>query len=296
MSGRGPAPVLPGALLIMLAPLAYAQVPAEQTEYRHDASAAEPSASRPSSATIDDQSSEADHVAPQPPQQPMEAKPYRAMAAMMQMDDRDRFGRVLIDQLEGRTGQGSDAGAWEGQGWYGGDYDKLWFKTEGERVRDTTEDASAELFWDRIFSRWWSVQAGIREDFGVGPSRTWAAVGVQGLAPYWFDIEATAYLGEQGRTAIRFRAEYSLLFTQRLILQPEVETNLYGKSDPQRGIGSGLSDFDFGLRLRYEIRREFAPYLGLTWTRRFGRAADLARAADEDASDVRFVAGLHIWF
>jgi copper resistance protein B len=244
----------------------------------------------------DDTSSEAEHVAPDPPGHPMEAMPYRPMATMMQMDDRDRFGRILLDQFEWRTGQGSDAAVWEGQAWYGDDYNKLRFKTEGERMRDTTEDARAELFWDRIFARWWSVQAGVRADFGDGPSRTWAAFGVQGIAPYWFDIEATGYVGEQGRTAARFKVEYDFRFTQRLILQPEGEVNVYGKSDPERGVGSGLSDLDLGLRLRYEIRREFAPYVGVTWTRRFGKTADFARAADDDASQVKFVAGLRVWF
>lgn len=150
--------------------------------------------------------------------------------------------------------------------------------------------------WDRIVSRWWNLQAGVRHDFGEGPSRDWVAVGVQGLAPYFFDVEATAYLGDSGRTAARFSAEYDLLFTQRLVLQPQFEVNLYGKDDPANRIGSGLSNLELALRLRYEFRREFAPYVGLVWTRRFGNTADFARAAGEDASDVQFLAGLRVWF
>ena len=221
---------------------------------------------------------------------------YRDMARMMQMDDREAAGRALLDQLEWRTGQGSDAGVWEAEAGYGGDYNKFWFRTEGERLVNRTEDARAELFWDRIFARWWNLQAGVRQDFSRGPSRTWAGLGVQGIAPYWFNIEATAYVGDQGRTAARFKSEYELLFTQRLILQPEAEVNLYGKPDPARRIGSGLSDLDIGLRLRYEIRRELAPYIGVTWRKLFAGTADQARAAGEGTSDVQVALGLRAWF
>jgi copper resistance protein B len=150
--------------------------------------------------------------------------------------------------------------------------------------------------WDRIFSRWWSWQAGVRHDFGNGPSRNWLALGVQGLAPYWFDIEATAYVGDAGRTAARLQAEYELLFTQRLILQPEFELNAYGKDDPERQIGAGLSDLQLALRLRCEIRREFAPYVGIVWQRSLGKTADLVRAAGEDPSVLQMVAGVRFWF
>lgn len=119
---------------------------------------------------------------------------------------------------------------------------------------------------------------------------------MQGLAPYWFEVEATAYVGENGRSAVRAEASYDLLFTQRLILQPNVEINLYGKNDPAREIGSGLSDVDFGLRLRYEIRRQFAPYVGVSWQRKFGKTADFARADGKATRDTRFVVGVRIWF
>jgi copper resistance protein B len=119
---------------------------------------------------------------------------------------------------------------------------------------------------------------------------------VQGLAPYFFDIEATAYVGDTGRTAARFKARYAALFTQRLILEPEFELNAYGKDDPEGRVMSGFSDLQFALRLRYEIRRELAPYVGVTWVRRLGRTADLARAAGEDASDLQVLAGVRFWF
>jgi copper resistance protein B len=152
------------------------------------------------------------------------------------------------------------------------------------------------LVWDRIISSWWSFQAGARQDFGEGPSRTWASIGLQGMAPYHFEIDATLYVGEQGRTAARLAGEYDLLITQRLILQPEIELEFYGKDDPANGIGSGLSEAGLGLRFRYEIRRELAPYVGVQWERKLGGTADLARNEGHDDSEVLFVAGLRAWF
>jgi copper resistance protein B len=217
------------------------------------------------------------------------------MARMMEMDDAAALGKLVADQFEWRVGDGADGPAWDVQGWYGTDYNKLGFKTEGVRVGNVTEDARAELLWDRIFSRWWSAQAGVRHDFAEGPSRNWLALGVQGLAPYFFHIEATAYVGDSGRTAARFRAEYELLFTQRIVLQPLIELNAYGKDDPERHIGAGVSDLQLGLRLRYEIRRECAPYVGVAWLHSLGKTADLVREAGEDPSVVQFVAGIRFW-
>jgi copper resistance protein B len=228
----------------------------------------------------DETASEAAHVPPDPPQHSMGDMPYPEMAAMMQMDDTARTYKVLFDQLEWRNAAAGNAAAWDAEGWYGG----------------TTQNARADVLWDHTFARWWSLQAGGRQDFGGGPARTWAALGVQGLAPYWFDTEATFYVGEAGRTAARLKTEYDLLLTQRLILQPEGEANLYGKADPARQLGSGLSDLEIGLRLRYEVRREIAPYIGVVWSRSFGRTADLIRESGGDASDVQFVAGLRAWF
>jgi copper resistance protein B len=239
--------------------------------------------------------SERRHIPPDPPQQPLHDMSNERMIELMHMEDNAPYSMWLLDQLEWRDIDDENALVWDGQAWYGTDYNKAWFKTEGERVEGEYE-GRAELLWDRIVSRWWSLQAGVRHDFGEGPSRNWAAFGVQGLAPYWFEVEATAYVGEGGRTAARFSAEYDLLLTQRLILQPEVEFELFGKDDPRNGIGSGLAESELGLRLRYEIRREFAPYIGVVWTRSYGQTADLARAAGHDDADVQFVAGLRAWF
>jgi copper resistance protein B len=226
---------------------------------------------------------------------------YREMADTMQMDDTARFGKVLFDQLEGRDGDtGEGRGTWDAQAWYGGDYDKLWVKSEGKYVstgHDTgLHDADVEVLWDKVISRWWNVQAGGRQDFGPGQSRTWLAVGVEGLAPQWFETEASLYASDEGRTAARLKAQYDLLLTQRLVLQPFVEANLYGHSDRQRQIGSGLSDLEVSIRLRYELRREFAPYIGLVWLHRFGSTADLVRAAGGEASDLELAVGLRVWF
>ena len=238
----------------------------------------------------------AQEVAPATPGTAMHDLSYREMARMMEMDDAAAFGKLLADQFEWRHGDGADGPAWDIQGWYGTDYNKLWLKTEGVRLGSVTEDGRAELLWDRIFSRWWSAQAGVRHDFGEGPSRNWLALGVEGLAPYFFRIEATGYVGDAGRTAARFRAEYELLFSQRLILQPEFEVNAYGKDDPERHIGAGFSDLQLGLRLRYEIWREFAPYFGVAWFHSLGKTADLARASGEHPSALQLVGGFRFWF
>jgi copper resistance protein B len=235
----------------------------------------------------------AEHVPPAPPEHSMAGMSSQDMVAMMQMDDRAAFGKVLIERLEWRA---AASASWQAQAWYGGDYDKLWIKTEGSRTHGSTEDARVELLWDRIVSPWWNLQAGLREDLGDGPARTWAALGVAGLAPGLFDVEATLYAGDAGRSAARFKVEYNLLLAQRLVLQPEIEANLYGRADPERGLGSGLASAEAALRLRYEIRREFAPYVGLAWARRFSGSADLARAAGLRAEELRFVAGVRVWF
>jgi len=230
-----------------------------------------------------------------------ESMSYRQMADLMQMDDTAAFGKVMFDQLEWRAaGAGEGRGAWDAQAWYGGDYNKLWVKTEGRYVASGPEkglrDSDVELLWNRVVGRWWNMQVGGRQDFGPSQARTWLAVGMQGLAPQWFETEATAYFSDEGRTAIRLKSQYDLLLTQRLVLQPFVEANLYGRSDPTHQLGSGLSDVELSVRLRFEIRRELAPYVGIVWLRRFGGTADLVTAAGGARSDLELALGLHVWF
>lgn len=203
---------------------------------------------------------------------------------------------VLFDQLEWQTAGGVSGLNWDNKTWVGGDLNRLWLRSEGETDHGGVEHAEAHALYGRAFARWWDVVAGVRQDVRPGPQQTWAAVGVQGLAPYWFEVEATAYVGEGGQTAARFEVEYELLLSNRLVLQPLVEINLYGTSSAEPGIGAGLSTTEAGFRLRYEFRRELAPYLGVTWTRRFGKTAGFAAAAGEDGKGARLVTGVRLWF
>lgn len=202
----------------------------------------------------------------------------------------------VINQLEW---QGSDDGravGWDAKGWIGGDIDRLWLRTEGERAKGKTEKAEVQALWGHAISPWWDVVAGMRQDFKPGDSQSWAALGLQGMALYNFEAEATLFVGEGGQTAARLEGDYDILLTNRLVLQPTVEANFYGKNDPGRGLGSGLADTEVGARLRYEIRREFAPYVGVTWNRAYGQTAEYARHEGEDRSEVRWVLGVRLWF
>ncbi len=204
--------------------------------------------------------------------------------------------KLMLDQLETRdSGSGSD-GAWDAQAWIGTDLTKIWIKTDGERKFGNTETAEMQFLFSKAVASYWEFQIGVRLDSRPSPDRTWAAIGFQGLAPYFFEIDTALFIGESGRTALRLEAEYQLLFTQRLILTPQIETNFFGQNDPQIGVGSGLSEVEAGLRLRYEIRREFAPYIGVNWSRVFGNTADFARAAGQSTSDTQLTIGLRAWF
>ena len=217
-------------------------------------------------------------------------------AARADAEDDPVLIKLMLDQLETR-GSGSDSeDAWVAQASIGKDLTKLWIKTEGARKLGKTEDAELQFLFSKAVSTYWDFQIGLREDFEPSPSRTWAAIGFQGLAPYFFEIDTALFIGESGHTALRFEADYDLRITQRLILNPEIELNLYGKNDPAIRIGSGLSDIEAGLRLRYEIRREFSPYIGINWLRRFGNTANYSIAAGESKSDSQFTIGLRAWF
>jgi copper resistance protein B len=207
------------------------------------------------------------------------------------------YAHALLDQSEGRLGGGQNAFRWQGQGWIGTDYNKLWLKSEGFALgKGGVEDGRNELLYDRAVSTYFDLQAGLRTDWDSGTGRTWGALGVQGLAPLFLEYEATVYLSDSGHAALRLAASYDLLITQRLILQPEAELSFYSKADPGRRIGAGLSDIDAGLRLRYEISRKFAPYIGVTYAGKFGQTADLARKKGERASAIQFVVGIRGWF
>lgn len=204
--------------------------------------------------------------------------------------------KVMIDQFETRSTGGPDPLVIEAQGWIGKDLHKLWIKADIEQVSGETEEGELQFLYSRAIYSYWDFQIGLRHDARPTPNRDWLAIGFQGLAPYFFEVDAALFIGEDGQTALRLEAEYEVLFTQKLILTPEIEVNFHGKNDEAVGTGSGLSDMELGLRLRYEIRREFAPYIGINWTKKYGNTADFARAEGEETSDAQFVVGFRAWF
>lgn len=190
----------------------------------------------------------------------------------------------------------NSATSYETQFWVGRDYDRLVIKAEGEIANGKLEESSTEVLWAHAIAPYWDAQLGLRYDTGTGPDRPWLSLGVQGLAPYWFEIDATAYVGANGRTALRLGAEYEVLLTQKLILQPRVEVSLHGKSDIASNIGRGLSGGAAGLRLRHEVNRQVAPYIGVERTSKFGQTADMAHAAGDSTGQTRWVAGVRFWY
>jgi len=212
------------------------------------------------------------------------------------MNDDPLLGMLMIDQLEIRTSDKSAPVTWDAEGWIGRDLNKFWIKTDGTYVDGQLEETELQLLYSRAVASFWDMQVGLRRNIHPSPERDWFAFGVKGLAPYFFDIDAALFVGESGRASLRLQAEYEILLTQRLILVPEIELNLYGEDDPVTGRGSGLSDIEAGLRLRYEVYREFAPYIGLNWTGLYGQTADFARDEGGDTNDFQFVLGLRSWF
>ena len=200
------------------------------------------------------------------------------------------------DRFETQVRDSSDAYLWDFQGYYGGPTKRLWFKSEGEGEWGAApEDAEVQALYAKAFAPFWDVQAGIRHDIG-GPDTTHAVIGVQGLAPYMFEVDAALFLSTRGDVTARIEAEIDQRITQRLILQPRVEANLSAQDIPQLGVGAGLDQIEAGVRLRYEIRREFAPYVGIEQSWRTGAGADFARAGGEDPSVTSFLVGIRFWF
>lgn len=205
--------------------------------------------------------------------------------------------QVLFDKFGlARNRDGQNTQEWDGRFWFGTATDRLLIKSEGERENGGGSGGKVEAFWSRAVSPFWDLQLGARRDIGSGPKRNWAAIGIEGVLPYNIELEATGYAGSSGRTALALKAEYDLLLTQRLIFTPELEASLYGKDDPERGIGSGLSDGSLSLRLRYEVTREFAPYIGVSFERKFGQTARYASDAGASRSQTAIMAGVRFWF
>ncbi|CAM2902530.1 copper resistance protein B [Brevundimonas diminuta] len=209
-----------------------------------------------------------------------------------------RTTAVLIDSIEASFGDGADGYSWGAQGWTGGDINRFWWKTEGEgEIDGKLHEAEVQALYSRAIAPFWDVQAGVRQDFRPdGDDTTHLTVGVQGVAPYWFEMSAAAFLSTEGDLTARAEAEYDQRITQKWILQPAIEVALSASDIPELEIGSGLTSVTAGLRLRYEIRKEFAPYVGVEWTRSLGDTADYAKARGQDPEDTRFVVGIKAWF
>ena len=204
------------------------------------------------------------------------------------------ISKVMIDELE--LSDSNNSGSLKSQVWVGTDINKLWLKLDGEKYQGATENLEAQALFSRAISTYWDFQTGIRTDIKPSPSRNWGVIGVKGLAPYFFDIDAAVFIGESGASAARISAEYDILFTQRLILTPEIEVNFYGQNNQKKGTSTGLSDLNTGLRLRYELRREFAPYVGVSWSKKFGKAADFATTENKQPEETNWVLGIRAWF
>ncbi|MEG3126054.1 copper resistance protein B [Sphingomonas sp. GB1N7] len=207
------------------------------------------------------------------------------------------FYQVLFNLAEYQARQGRDGYRWDGEAWFGGDINRLWLKSEGEGAfREGIESAEVQALYSRAVGPYFNFQAGVRQDLGPSPKRTYATVGFEGLAPYWFEVEGALFLSNKGDVLGRLEGYYDQRITQRLILQPRVEFNLAAQDVPENGIGRGLTDAELGLRLRYEIRRQFAPYVGISYLAQAGRTVDFTRAQGKDPTTTSFVAGVRIWF
>ena len=213
------------------------------------------------------------------------------------VEDNRVLNYVQFDQLEGRTNGSNTSFRWDSEGWIGTDFNKFWFKSEGSITNGVASDGDQEFLYNRPIPRlrYFDWQAGARIDLDSGPTRVWLALGIQGLAPYFFNFAPTFYVRDGGHVAGRLEGYYDLYVSQRLILQPQVEMNFYSQADRARGIGSGFSDLDGGLRLGYQFSRKFAPYIGYTYTGAFGQAVSFSRQAGQPTGEHRFVLGIWLW-
>lgn len=242
--------------------------------------------------------------APAPPPEANAADSFWGSAAMAEARETLRrehgggtFSQLLFNLAEYQVRSGRDGYRWDGEAWIGGDINRLTLKSEGEGAFGRrVESAEVQALYSRAVDPYWNLQAGVRQDLGRGPRRTYATIGVEGLAPYWFETEAALFLSNKGDLLARIEGYYDQRLTQSLVLQPRAELNLAAQDIPENGIGAGLSDIELGLRLRYERTREFAPYLGVSWERALGDTADYARASGEDTGGFSFVMGVRTWF
>jgi copper resistance protein B len=204
---------------------------------------------------------------------------------------------IILDRLEATSSDGAEGYAWDAQGWYGGDINRFWWKSEGEGAfENDLEDAELQLLYSRAVTPYFDLQGGVRQSYLEGEDRTDLVLGVQGLAPYWFEVDAAAFVSTEGDVTARAEAEYDLRLTQRLILQPSAELNFAAQDIPDLDMGAGFTDAEVGLRLRYEFSRRFAPYVGVEWTSALGETRDIREALGEDTQSTRAVIGLRALF
>ncbi len=206
------------------------------------------------------------------------------------------LGKFMLDQLEVRDDNGDTQNVVEGQGWIGQDLNKFWIKLDSEYESDDEYESELQLLYSKAVDTYWDMQLGVRIDEGPDDSQGWAVIGLQGLAPYYFETDMAAFISDEGDLALRLSLEYELLFTQKLILSPEITLDAYGQSNQENGTGSGLASSNIGLRLRYEIEREFAPYVGWTLSKLYGNSRDYAEAAGGDANNSQWLVGIRAWF
>ena len=211
------------------------------------------------------------------------------------MEDDPLVTKIMIDQLETRIVDGDDPLVLEAQAWIGYDLDKFVIKADVEQVKNNIEELELQALYSRAVDPYWDLQIGVRQD-QKPLERNWLAIGFQGVAPYWFEIDTALFIGESSQVGLRFSAEYEWMITQQWVLSPEIEFNIHSKDDEAVGTGSGLSDSQIGIRLRYEIKREFAPYIGINWNNKYGNTATFARDEGEKVSSTQFVAGVRAWF
>lgn len=225
-----------------------------------------------------------------------EPSPHDAHTGTHESHGDDGFLWFRADQFEALDTGDDPAQRWRASLSWGNSLERVWLASEGERQEDRSHELDTRLFLSHAVAPFWNATVGLRETHGAGNAQSWVGIGLQGLAPYWFETSATLYAGEGGQTALRLEADYELLLSNRLILQPELELNLYGRDDAAREQGAGLADSRAGLRLRYEVTRQFAPYVGIEWTQSYGDTRDRVTAAGERAHDRRAVAGVRFWY
>ncbi|MGD9968611.1 MAG: copper resistance protein B [Hyphomonadaceae bacterium] len=202
------------------------------------------------------------------------------------------ISNVMVDMAEFQFGDDETTFHWEGEGWIGGDINRFVFKTEGEAGEDDVESAEVQALYSRAIGPYFDLQAGVRYDIEPSPNRAYAVIGFEGVAPYWFDTTGALFVSDEGEVSARLEGSYDARLTQRVILQPRAEINFSADDIPELELGSGVTDVEVGLRLRYDITRNFSPYVGVSYEAKLGDTADYASAAGEDESGARLVIGL----